>query len=195
MRIVIGVLLFAAACGSDKSDNATPDGPAPDGPPPDTAPQPLTLDCASYCGAIQARCTDTLARYGTMEECVASCTLLPVGALGEMAGHTLGCRIYHTEAAGEDAEAHCEHAGPGGGLMCGASPCEGFCSMAPATCPGQWSANTCMNQCGNLTSTPPFSINSAGDTVECRLYHLTAATVDPGTHCAHTARNGNPICN
>ena len=193
MRILIALLI--CACGSDKT-GATPDGPeSNDGPPVDTAPQPLTLDCESYCGGIQARCTDTLAQYGSQEECVASCNSIPIGTLGEMAGNTLGCRIYHTEAAGEDAGAHCEHAGPGGGSMCGATICVGFCSLAPDTCPNQWQVNTCLNRCGQLTSTPPYNIASSGDTIECRLYHLTAATVDPTLHCPHTDRMTSMTCN
>lgn len=193
MRILFAVAL-CAGCGDDASTN-TPDGRPADGAPADTAPQPLTLDCASYCGGIQARCPDALAQYGSMEECVGSCSLLPLGTLGEMAGNTLGCRIYHTEAAGEDAGAHCEHAGPGGGSMCGATACEAFCSMAPGTCPDEWQVNTCMNRCGMLDSTPPYSIASSGDTLECRLYHLTAATVDPATHCPHTDRMNSATCN
>lgn len=196
MRIIMGLLLLACiGCGDDKGNNPT-DGPTNDGPPPDTAPQPLTLDCASYCGAIQSTCADTLAQYGTMEECVASCALFPVGALGEMTGNTLGCRIYHTEAAGEDAGAHCEHAGPGGGSMCGATSCDGFCALAPTICPGEWQANSCANRCGMLTSVPPYSVASGdgGDTLECRLYHLTAASVDATTHCPHTDRQNSAIC-
>ncbi len=194
MRILFGIVIACGACGSDKAGNETPDGPASGDGPADSAPQPLTLDCTSYCGAILTRCTDVRAQYGTMAECVASCGLLPVGTLGEMAGNTLGCRVYHTEAAGEDAEAHCEHAGPGGGSMCGATLCEGFCSIAPTTCPTQWQANNCATRCGQLTSTPPYNIASSGDTAECRLYHLTAATADPTTHCPHTDRMTSATC-
>lgn len=78
--------------------------------------------------------------------------------------------------------------------MCGASTCDGFCALAPTICPTQWQVNTCANRCGMLTSTPPYNIASSGDTLECRLYHLTAASVDPTTHCPHTDRMNSDTC-
>jgi hypothetical protein len=194
MRILIGaVVSLCVSCGSDSAP-ANSDGPpgGDDGPAADAA--PLALDCASYCTAILATCTDTLAQYGTLDECMGSCNTFTVGTLGEMTGNTLGCRVYHTEAAQAAPDVHCGHAGPSGDSECGASICEGFCSIAATICPTEWPAAQCSTRCGNLTSTPPYNIASSGDTVECRLYHATAAAADPGTHCPHTDRQNSATC-
>ena len=195
MRTLILASVLALGCGNDA---VTPPGNNPDAPPAIDAPladaPALALDCASYCTAILGACTNERAQYESMASCLGACEHLPVGALGETTGNTLGCRIYHTEFAQQDPVTHCEHAGPGGGSMCGASTCDGFCTVAPIICPTQWQAATCANRCGALTSVPPYSINSTGDTLECRLYHLTAATVDAATHCPHTDRMNSATC-
>ena len=196
MRTIILALLLSTGCGDD---SVTPPGNNPDAPPGDVdAPAAdagaLTLDCVSYCSGILAACTDALAQYESMASCLGTCEHLPVGVLGETTGNTLGCRVKHTEFAQQDAATHCEHAGPGGGSMCGATSCEGFCSVAPIICPTQWQANTCATRCGALTSVPPYSISSTGDTRECRLYHLTIATTDATTHCPHTDRMNSDTC-
>jgi hypothetical protein len=151
----------------------------------------LQLTCASYCGAILAACTTpALRQYASMGTCMASCENFTPGTLGQTSGNTLGCRVYHTEAAMGDAAGHCEHAGPGGGGMCGASICEGFCSIAPNECPTQWQAGTCMTNCGLVPNTPPYNTSAAGDSIQCRLYHVTEASTAPGTHCIHTLGMG-----
>jgi hypothetical protein len=191
MRTILMLLLVG--CGSDKAPgNGNPD--APGGGDGGIDAPGLTLDCASYCTGIMARCTGAVQQYESMESCVNVCGKFAAGTLGEMTGNTLGCRVYHTEAAAEDAAVHCEHAGPGGGTQCGASICDGFCAVAPTVCPQQWQ-NMCDSRCAALTSVPPYSINSTGDTIECRLYHLTVATVDPTLHCPHTDRGQSDTCN
>jgi hypothetical protein len=195
MRALLLVMVVATGCGDDSVDR--PNNPSVDAPDEVDAPldaPPLSLDCASYCTAILDACGGALAQYESMADCLGMCEHLPVGALGQTVGNTLGCRVYHTEFARQDPDTHCEHAGPGGGTICGASSCEGFCSVAPIICPTQWQANTCATRCGMLTSTPPYSINSTGDTLECRLYHLTAATTDAATHCPHTDRMNSATC-
>lgn len=195
MRTTMLALFLMLGCGEDAvpRQNQTDAPPAQDDAPAIDAPG-LTLDCASYCGAIQTACTGTLAQYESVNACLGTCEHLPVGALGDMTGNTLGCRVYHTDFARQDPMTHCEHAGPAGGTMCGTT-CEGFCSVAPIVCPTQWQANNCAQQCGGLATVPPYSINSVGDTIECRLYHLTNATVDPTTHCPHVDRLASVTCN
>jgi hypothetical protein len=193
MRILIGARVMTVLCISCGGDSAPPGSDAPVDPVVDAAP-PLTLDCPSYCTAILATCTDTLAQYGTMEECMGSCNTFTVGTLGETTGNTLGCRLYHTESAALAPDVHCGHAGPSGDGECGASICEGFCSIAATICPTEWPSAQCDSRCANLTSTPPYNIASSGDTVECRLYHATAAAADPGTHCPHTDRQNSATC-
>src|SRR5262245_42399474 len=131
----------------------------------------LTLDCDSYCNAINTACTATRKQYASVQNCLDACADLPLGALSDTSGNTLGCRVYHTTAAMTDPATHCVHAGPSGGGQCGASICEGFCSIAVSECPTQWQAGSCATNCGGLPSTPPYSTQSLGDTIECRLYH------------------------
>jgi len=153
----------------------------------------LTLDCASYCGAIQTRCTGAVQQYASLQNCMDTCADFTAGALTDMSGNTLGCRVAHTELAADDPTTHCVHAGPSGGDTCGTT-CEGFCAVAPVECPSEWTANQCATRCGGINSSPPYSTSSTGNTIECRLYHLTMAATDPTNHCPHTVAMQNPIC-
>ena len=148
----------------------------------------VTLDCATYCGRAMANCTGVNAQFDTSANCMASCLHYPMGTIADMAGNTLGCRIYHAGAAMADPVTHCVHAGPSGGGVCGAA-CDGFCALVTAECPTQYpDANTCATQCAAYATAPDYTSNvTSGNTLSCRIYHATAASTDPGTHCPHTA--------
>ena len=195
-------LLLAFGCGDDKGhttidapggggDDAAmgSDGSVIDGP-------MAALTCAYYCSTIQGACSGAVAQYSTMQNCMDTCAKFTPGALGEMSGDTLGCRIYHAEAAQSMPMIHCPHAGPTGGGVCGTSTpnfCAVFCPLETAICPGTYANNgptSCMgNQgCPSIASNPPYSANdTAKNDIECRFYHLTAASSDPTLHCPHTA--------
>jgi len=75
----------------------------------------VALTCAAYCGAIQAACTSSDQQYGDLDTCMTACAAFPEGALADMAGDTLGCRIHYARMAAASAAAataHCEQAGP-----------------------------------------------------------------------------------
>jgi len=155
-----------------------------------------SFDCAGYCTKIMAACTGTLAQYSTMANCVDSCANFTMGAAADQMGNTLGCRFNHATLAMGDPGTHCVHAGPGGGSVCGATACAGFCSIVVAECPGQWTMQACnsaQNGCPSFNSVPPYKAPSAGDTLECRLYHATMAASDPANHCSHTIANSS-VC-
>jgi hypothetical protein len=177
MRNLVLACLFLAACGSD-STPAKMDGSGSAG----------TPDCATYCTKIQANCTAANAQYSSSADCMASCSHFTVGMAADTSGNTLGCRVYHAGNAMTDPTTHCVHAGPGGGGVCG-TPCEGFCSLVTAECPTQYpSASTCATECAAYAQDPAYSASqTSGDTLACRLYHATAASTDPTTHCPHTA--------
>lgn len=160
-----------------------------------------TLDCKSYCGEIMANCTGANAQYKDEATCEAVCAGFPTpGKLGDTSGDTLGCRIYHGGDPAKSAPAtHCEHAGPTGGDQdvtdamagtCGEG-CEAFCAIQAKVCTG---ANapykdipTCMTDCKTFKKdTAAYTITDV-DTNDfgCRVYHLSAATADPATHCKH----------
>ncbi len=175
-----------AACDDD--DGGTPDAPG------------VALTCANYCTQITSNCTAGNQQYGTMAECMSTCTHFPLGTAADMGGNTLGCRIYHAGAAMTGPDVHCRHAGPGGDGACGAN-CLGFCTLVLGTCTGasaqfNGDMNTCMTACGGFATTPPYdSSKTGGNTFACRLYHATAASANPVTHCPHTSTVNMPPCN
>jgi hypothetical protein len=87
------------------------------------------LSCAYYCDVIMANCRDERdagadggnnAQYPTRSACEGACNSLDdrPGVLGETAGDTLACRIYHAEQSGENPVFHCPHAGQRPTMFC-----------------------------------------------------------------------------
>jgi hypothetical protein len=149
--------------------------------------------CDAYCKSITDNCTGEHSQYGAPEFCQGSCAAFPLGEASDMSGNTLGCRTYHAGAAAMDPAVHCGHAGPGGGSACGEN-CEGFCSIAQTACPEVWAdAGACMAACANFDPAEPYDATDVkGNSLACRLYHATAAAVDPVTHCAHIKGDSMP---
>lgn len=177
----VAVSLAVSACGDD-------DGPGVD---PDAAPTPT---CAAYCDSIQTNCTGAVAQYTGEDTCLAACAAFPVGTGADMAGNTLGCRTYHAGAAAAAADVHCVHAGPGGAGACGTN-CEGFCAIALDACPAAYAnAAECATDCALFTDTEDFdTADTGGNSLACRLYHLSAATTTPAPHCTHI-ESVSPTC-
>jgi hypothetical protein len=144
-----------------------------------------------YCANMKNNCTGANAQYPSDASCAAAAAALPAGMDSDMAGNTLGCRVYHSGAAMGDPATHCAHAGPSGDGACG-DVCEGFCDIAVKTCATQWPDKTaCLATCATFANDPGSYNTSftAGNTVECRLYHLSVAATDAAsatTHCPHT---------
>jgi hypothetical protein len=186
-----------AACGDSDTNPPVIDAPAAidSSTAIDAAGQAQT--CANYCALISANCTAANAMYGGTAECMASCMHVPAGTAADMSGNTLGCRIYHADAAATNAALHCRHAGPGGDGACGMN-CEGFCTVALGSCAGQAnppyaSMGACLTACAGFATTPPYSAaTTSGNSLACRLYHATAASTTPTLHCPHTAAAGGP---
>jgi hypothetical protein len=145
--------------------------------------------CMSYCTAIQANCTmaNNQYQYSSMADCVASCSHFPAGTGGAQTGNSLACRAYHANAAMADPVTHCVHAGPSGGGVCG-NPCDGFCALVDAECPAVYpSAAMCATTCATFATAPAYTAAvTGGNSLSCRIYHATAASTDPTTHCPHT---------
>jgi len=161
-----------------------------------------TPSCSAYCTTIQANCTGAIGAnmmYPNMQSCLHACALFSVGTSADTSGDTLGCRLYHANAAKGDPATHCPHAGPSGGGVCGTDRCAAFCELASAVCtsanglPGTFpftSKSQCMSVCG----TAPFKFDTtmpeqqeAGATLNCAFYHLTEAFVDPNPDAGATA--------
>lgn len=186
------VLVLTTACGdggaadtggsSDDSSAAS-----------DPTEQATALDCKSYCATITANCTSNNAQYASLQQCQGTCDAFTLGDEADRDGNTLGCRVYHADVAKGDPAMHCTHAGPGGAGQCGRN-CEGFCTIAAAACPGTYAdAAACMSACAGFGDSEPFDASDqAGDSLACRLYHLTVATEDPTNHCPHILPDSGP---
>jgi hypothetical protein len=157
-----------------------------------------SLSCADYCETIAANCSGSDGQYfegvdDGMTACMTACAAFPAGAAADQFGNTLGCRSYHAGAAGQDPAVHCEHAGPGGAGVCG-TDCDGFCAIALEVCAAVYADEAaCLSECAQFTDDVAYNTTViAGDSLACRLYHLTAAAVDPATHCPHITANSPP---
>jgi hypothetical protein len=176
-----------AACGDDGGSPAIDASTSIDG-------ATVAQTCDNYCSRMTANCTAANSQYGDPATCPASCAHWAAGTAADMAGNTLGCRIYHSGAAATNPGLHCRHAGPGGNAACGAD-CEGFCTLVLGACAAQAmppyaSMGACMTACAGYATTPPYSAaETGGNTFACRLYHATAASTNPGLHCAHTGES------
>lgn len=146
---------------------------------------PAELDCETYCATVMQNCTGDHAVYASNDICLGVCGKLPVGASTDTTGNTLGCRTYHAGAAEMDPATHCPHAGPGGAGFCGEN-CESYCTLVLATCADEFaSEDECLDACAKYPTQEPFDVyDTTGDTIQCRLYHVSVATTD-ASHCAH----------
>ncbi len=154
------------------------------------------LSCDAYCTEIMANCTGDVAQYPTDAACKGVCATFDPGTLADTDGATLGCHLYHGGApAVSNAATHCPHAGPLGDGTCG-DDCANFCEIAVGVCgtqptPPYADAAECMTACSSFpdTTAVPFNTSvTSGDSLACRMYHLTAAAqsaADATTHCPH----------
>jgi hypothetical protein len=156
--------------------------------------------CDRYCQTIAGNCVGGDQQYASPEACHAVCELLPPGEPGDVDVNSVECRLNRAELAvttGEPAN-YCFSAGPGGAGICGAD-CEGFCSVMTAQCTQLGTWETCLSACAAVPnlSGPPDNLRfntslQSGDSVQCRLFHVSAASLDPVGHCVHAA--GIAVC-
>jgi len=181
--------LLAAGCGDDTTSGSGdmslgPDMTATGGGP----------TCAEYCDKIEMNCTAGDGGNGNVQwpdkaTCNSYCTTAagwPAGVTGAQSGDTIACRLYHAGAAAADPVTHCPHAGPTGGAVCG-SFCENYCDLMARNCTGSnvvYDPATCMTKCMTIP-TNGHANDMSGNTIQCRIYHLSAAHADPVTHCPH----------
>ena len=49
--------------------------------------------------------------------------------------------------------------------------------------------------CAGFAATPAYTAAvTGGNSLSCRIYHATAASTGPATHCPHTAMDGGGVC-
>lgn len=148
--------------------------------------------CQTYCDTIAASCTGEFAQYTSATTCRELCLLLPPGTPDDQIGNTVGCRLHQAELAVEvgEPDQHCTEAGPGGNGVCGQN-CEAYCVGLEQACSARFGGAfdgqaDCVQACELLPDEVRFHAGiSAGNSIQCRLWHLSAASVDPSAHCGH----------
>lgn len=148
--------------------------------------------CETYCDTVSAACAGQFEQYVSPPTCMKLCGRLDPGQPGDDAQNTVNCRLHYAQSAqtaGEKAT-NCSAAGPGGNGVCGTN-CEGLCRIALDTCKAQKifsSTLDCASQCTKLPDLGAYDDSiQDGDSVQCRLYHVSAAQIDPVIHCMHVA--------
>lgn len=172
------VVTGLVACGSDAAD-------------------PRVAECEDYCDLIAVHCSGAVAQYSDRNACLSTCAAMPLGDAASHSGHTIMCRTFTAATAELSPATTCTKAGPGGDGTCGGN-CESFCAMAVELCTDAnqafASVAECMGACTFYDTQPAYDASkTSGDTFACRLYHLTAASNDPDTHCGHIGPT-SPVC-
>jgi hypothetical protein len=168
---------------------------------PECSPDAPSRLCQDYCSAVMTNCTDDNAVYESVSTCHAVCKLLDPGEEGTDSGNTVRCRLRQAIAAGPEGvnepDSHCAGAGPGGegadGEALCADNCDGYCSLMMAACDDFSSVSACRKACRDVPDLGGYNTShSEGDSLQCRLWHLSAASLEPNPHCLHAA--GKSYC-
>ena len=150
--------------------------------------------CTEYCDTVQTNCVGGVQQYATFDACFSTCQAFALGVEGVTDRNDVQCRAAQATAAGGEADVHCPQAGPAGDA-CGGDECVNFCDLFFQVCPsvaGEEHENKarCRDDCRAFTRVNDglFTSNVLdGDNLQCRWYHLEAATLDADIHCLHVA--------
>jgi len=168
-------------------------------------------NCTDFCTFEGSVCgwgssnSSGLAQYQTMADCMSACATWNVAPLNMSqpitAGDTSECRMYHLGAAAisaGNAAIHCQHTANWpmtSPPYCEAS-CDYYCSTIMDACMGSNtvfnSSSDCMTACGMypVKAAPYVRPIVKGNTLQCRIYHATAAYMSwsaATTHCPHAS--------
>jgi hypothetical protein len=165
-------------------------------------------DCDSFCKLEMAECSGEFSVFESLAQCKAVCNALPRGNVTDIKENTVGCRKYHSYNAMFDPRTHCPHTGPGGDGHCGATSkasdpeptgnCESYCILAEKACAATVvgvpltstfegtlvDTDNCLTVCDGLDGASvnagySVSPEPTGDTLFCRLLHVSRALTDP----------------
>jgi hypothetical protein len=176
----------------------------------------LTDPCDRYCQLSMQLCTGDNAIFHQATDCTNICATYN--------SDELKCRETELEqiekSKAVEAPAYCANASLSGGQKkCGGSPCQNYCKAMGQVCgadhpePGVTYADAdgansdaCVKQCsvipdrakGSTSSESTFDLTKdhEGDTIQCRLVHLTLASTDKSladVHCVHAYINPQPV--
>ncbi|HEV3191798.1 MAG TPA: hypothetical protein VGY54_14910, partial [Polyangiaceae bacterium] len=202
----------SAASGATPSGSGGPNG---SGSASGATSPPTPMACDAYCTAITNNCTGVNAQYHDKATCMNVCQYLPAGMPGDTSGNSIACRAASAmAAAGVTATPNsaCWAAGPLGYGTCG-EECDTFCSLTMAYCsrtagyvgnPVWASYDECYATCQRFGRNVDFGMDGgysattvvAGDTLECRAYHLVdnafQSTSLQQMHCPHAGAASAP---
>lgn len=151
--------------------------------------QPPSQQCRDYCSSVMQNCTKEYAVYSGMDTCLGVCARLPPGDTLERE-NSVACRAAQALQAASTGEPalHCPRAGPGGANHCG-TDCESYCLLMEDSCPAQFHTASCKEKCAALRDEKRFDVDKdhGGDSLQCRLVHVSSATVNPEGHCQHAS--------
>lgn len=139
----------------------------------------LPLDCDAYCAQVMSACRGQNQQWSAPSSCTGACPAFAAGKTTDRSGATLGCRLYHAEAAAIDPSGHCPSAGPGGAGVCGAN-CEGYCAIVGRACATYPSSDACEADCAGYPDSTRYDVSVAsGRSVACLVEHAQAAAANP----------------
>jgi len=176
--LALAASLCLAACGGTSTD-------------------PVANACDDYCALAMRNCKGAVAQYSDISTCMATGSGRGRGTAGDTSGNTIACRTYWA-AISEGDELMCTRAGPGGDGTCGTN-CQSFCATTMAICgdqpsPPYASVAACETACQGFDMNERFDASDlGGNTLACRIYHMTAASTEPDTHCRHTKQQSD-VC-
>lgn len=155
--------------------------------------------CESYCNAVVQNCPSS--EYNDVPTCLSLCPAFDLGQDTDTNKDSLGCRAHYAALAATD-PSNCRAAGPLGGGVCGSDVCANFCQLDTFACVGanaQFDGGEvgCETDClalfpDYLTDAGNDLAISAGNSLNCRIWHLEAAVAPGGgaamlaEHCPHT---------
>ena len=155
--------------------------------------------CVDYCDTVMKNCVDSYAQYSSLPVCLADCSHLPLTATGPISGNSVECRKAHAVLAGTTGEPfdYCVAAGPAGNDVCG-STCESYCDLITSVCASFEPFDdfpACMAACRAMHDVSDYNTSyQRGNTVQCRIFHVSAATQNPKGHCPHAGKESTNYC-
>lgn len=202
--IALAAVVALAACGSSNNNTSQ------------TQSSLATSLCTALAQNCPAGGADDQFENETETQCEDSVKTVYDMAVDNATDDDLTCRLAEAQAAGSDSanrSTHCKNAGPtgGGGGTTGAgkcgSLCDVYCDLQDRNCtsanPNFVTANLtanftdhtdCLTKCaaeivtgaGTHFSTGGTVNKQAGDSIQCRIWHLGKAQAGPSPHCFHT---------
>lgn len=155
--------------------------------------------CEEYCQTVIDAC-EAIPQFKTASGCQSVCEAMYAFGEDDSAGeNTVQCHLQVAENAlnfSDGLEDNCVSAGPMGSACGGA--CDNYCDQMEQYCPEEFEKmDDCVDLCRDVprADVPYTDQFPAGNTLECRVYHVQLAVLQQPnrlTHCGHAA--GNSLC-